>query len=449
MKISLNVRLITRVGGGCLALFIGLSGSTPATAGEWRPWLVQDHSQISVAGPPTDEVRSAEQAALDERAGSLDSPARHRVQYWNGGSVNNRWVQDVLVRHRKGPPSPFKSRTLWVLNVAIYDAVAIATNQKSRHQTGRPDSELNIVARPLTSGFPSARAAGNAAAAGVLAYLYPDEAAYFKARLEDAAEAQLDSGNYFPSDVEAGIALGKQVAEQVIEFAAKDNSDTEFDGERPAGPGFLQGEVFVYPTAGEWKTSVIDNVDDFLPPPPPGFDSAEMAKELETLKSMDRSIPSQISAWTNHGVASAYENWYKQVALAVFENGLSDDLVRTAHIYASISAANHDSILACFNAKYEYWLVRPAQLDESLQALFPNPPHPSYPAAHSCSSWSYATSLSHFFPEYADEVKQVAENAGISRLIAGIHYPSDHEAGTNLGVAVTREVLDFSQSLIQ
>ena len=43
------------------------------------------------------------------------------------------------------------------------------------------------------------------------------------------------------------------------------------------------------------------------------------------------------------------------------------------------------STVACWDAKYAYWAIRPFQLDPDVKTLFPTPNHPSYPAAHGAS----------------------------------------------------------------
>lgn len=61
------------------------------------------------------------------------------------------------------------------------------------------------------------------------------------------------------------------------------------------------------------------------------------------------------------------------------------------------------------------------------------PRHPAYPSGHSTYSAAASTVLAHFFPDQADEFKKLANNIGIARLWAGVHWPSDHTAGARLG----------------
>jgi membrane-associated phospholipid phosphatase len=69
------------------------------------------------------------------------------------------------------------------------------------------------------------------------------------------------------------------------------------------------------------------------------------------------------------------------------------------------------------------------------------PRHPSYPSGHSTYSGAASELLSYFFPDYREELDRLADNAGMARLWAGIHYRSDHINGLRLGRAVARLVI--------
>jgi membrane-associated phospholipid phosphatase len=79
------------------------------------------------------------------------------------------------------------------------------------------------------------------------------------------------------------------------------------------------------------------------------------------------------------------------------------------------------------------------------------PRHPAYPSGHSTYAGAASTILSFFFgndrtpgvfsnctmaSHVRDEMINMAENIGMARLWAGIHWRSDHEAGLKLGQVV-------------
>ena len=70
------------------------------------------------------------------------------------------------------------------------------------------------------------------------------------------------------------------------------------------------------------------------------------------------------------------------------------------------------------------------------------PRHPAYPSGHSTYSGAASELLSCFFPEAKDELDKLADNIGVARLWAGIHWRTDHINGMALGRTVARLVID-------
>ncbi|MDP9070572.1 MAG: vanadium-dependent haloperoxidase [Actinomycetota bacterium] len=70
------------------------------------------------------------------------------------------------------------------------------------------------------------------------------------------------------------------------------------------------------------------------------------------------------------------------------------------------------------------------------------PRHPAYPSGHSTYAGAASEILSYFFPDYTEEFDRLADNAGLARLWAGIHYRSDHVEGQKLGRCVARMVIE-------
>jgi len=70
------------------------------------------------------------------------------------------------------------------------------------------------------------------------------------------------------------------------------------------------------------------------------------------------------------------------------------------------------------------------------------PRHPAYPSGHSTYSGAASEIISWFFPQYREELDRLADNIGMARLWAGIHWRSDHVEGMKLGRTVARLVID-------
>lgn len=71
---------------------------------------------------------------------------------------------------------------------------------------------------------------------------------------------------------------------------------------------------------------------------------------------------------------------------------------------------------------------------------------PAYPGGHTTVYSAGCELLSFFFPDYTSEFDMMADNAGMARLWAGIHYRSDHEQGLKLGRCVARQVIKQLQA---
>ena len=83
--------------------------------------------------------------------------------------------------------------------------------------------------------------------------------------------------------------------------------------------------------------------------------------------------------------------------------------------------------------------------DNGLRLLPPRSPgtprHPAYPSGHSTTYAAGGELLAAFFPDLRAEFEQLADNAGVARLWAGIHYRSDHLWGMELGRCVAQHVI--------
>ena len=98
-----------------------------------------------------------------------------------------------------------------------------------------------------------------------------------------------------------------------------------------------------------------------------------------------------------------------------------------------MAVAEFDAIVACWDAKYAYWAMRPNQADPTITPLLTTPNHPSYPSAHACAMTAILSVIGSQFPAEAESMQRQAEEAGLSRLWGGIHFRSDIEAGSEIG----------------
>ncbi|MCC6456266.1 MAG: phosphatase PAP2 family protein [Caldilineaceae bacterium] len=424
-------------------------------AGEWETWVLASTDEVLPAAPPDQTATLAEIAELKALAEQRDAAAEALVAYWNAGAPSYRWILMAIAEHAQAQigPTPRLARGMALLNVAVYDATVAAWDAKYTYNRPRPsdvDSELTTLIDPPNSpSYPSEHAVVAGAASTILSYLFPDRADAFAAKAEEAAQSRLLAGVQYPSDVEAGMELGRAVAEQVIARAMTDGSDVQWDGTMPTGAGYWTGENPVQPGSGLWKTWVLTSGDQFRPPPPPAYDSEQMQIELEALKTFTPTFATTAAAYFWQSPSGAFPYTYGTTSRLLFENGLDANPPRAAHLYAAMSVAQYDAFVGCYDAKYTYWSMRPFQIDPELKSLFPAPNFPSYPSAHSCQTSAVVTVLGSFFPADAEAIMKVAEETGNSRMWAGIHFQSDVDAGFALGKSVGELVVERAEQMMQ
>jgi hypothetical protein len=199
----------------------------------------------------------------------------------------------------------------------------------------------------------------------------------------------------------------------------------------------------VEPTAGKWRILSLPDPRLLRLPAPPADDSDVTRSELAELITLTHNRTpediEQILHWSTNE-ASPCTHW---VAVA-------DELIRlykvtppaAARIQSLLNEAIYSSLIAAWANKFVYLRPRPNQLDSMIDvSVIPVPQHPSYPAGHSSVAGAAAKVLKHFFPEEAARFTALAEESGLSRLKAGIHYRSDHTAGLKLGRVVAHRIL--------
>jgi membrane-associated phospholipid phosphatase len=341
------------------------------------------------------------------------------------------------------------------VSMAIHDATVAAWNAKQAYRRARPpaaDAAIHSrVPMPPSSSYPSDYAATAAAAAAVMAYLAPAEAAYFQSLAEEAGRSRLSAGVEYPSDYFAGVELGRRVAEQVIAKARADGSDSVWTGAVPTGRCNWTGANPGNAAAAGWRPLLLSSPSEFRPAPPPPCDSPEVQDQLAAVRNFPRGLTTanlQTNAralyWqTPEGVFP----WaFVQLNRWILEDKFELNPPAAARAYALLGAVGYDAFIASQDGKFAYWYPRPAQLDQSVAPLFPAPNFPSYPSNHSTFSTARAAMLAHLFPGRADFIRALGKEAGDSRIWAGIHFEMDNEAGVKLGRSVAQKFIEWAEN---
>lgn len=167
-----------------------------------------------------------------------------------------------------------------------------------------------------------------------------------------------------------------------------------------------------------------------LPPPPIAGSRKERAELDELLRIQARRTPQQV----------ARARLDAKIDVLVFAaalgrpRGLSAaDLPRTLALFREI-AADESAILG--PAKREFARPRPFTVEARLRPVVAAPRSQSYPSGH--ATWAYTTALvlADMVPERRRQLLERANEFAYDRNVAGVHYPSDVEAGRVAGTAL-------------
>ena len=448
---------------GLLALFPAWSetaGQIEPNAGNWKTWVISSGKDYRVPPPPDAAATQSELQWLKGflAASQADQNIPPQITYWDAGSPAYRWIDLVTNRLLAGQlvlpghnPLDSPVRIFAYLATAMYDATVAAWDSKYAYNRPRP-SEADPTIKstlpvPRSPSYPSEHAATAAAAAEVLAYFFPADAATYRSLAEEAARSRVFAGLQFPSDYSAGMDLGRQVAARVIEKAKADGFDTVWTGTVPTGKCMWVGTNPLNVTGPSWKPFLLSSASEFRPPPPPACDSPTMVAQVADVRNFPRSpaaFATNERAFYYQSLEGAQTFHYRYANQWIAEDKLDQNAPRAARVYALLATSMWDSAIASQDGKFTYWYLRPHMLDPAIVPLFPVPNFPSYPSNHSTLSTLRGEILAYLFPTRADFARSLGKQAGDSRIWAGIHYEIDNQAGVQLGKAIAQKYLDWA-----
>ena len=288
------------------------------------------------------------------------------------------------------------------------------------------------------------RGAVGGASARVLGVLFPAAADQLALMLEELGS---NPGGSVHPHYRRGIAAGRAEAESVVQHLQNDGFTAQWDGTVPVGPGkWIPTSL---PPAGVMLGSVtpwlLASGSQFRPAPPPEYRSAAFDIDAAEVVSLSQSRTEAQLAFAKYwdfsaGTPTPIGYWNGTAAGYIANHGL--DEAAATKVFALMHAAVFDALIGCWDAKYHYWLLRPSQAVEGVDLAFNVPNFPAYPSGHSCASASAAKVLTYFFPGRASELAKMVEDAGLSRILAGIHYRFDVTAGQQLGDRVAEWALE-------
>jgi len=391
-----------------------------------------------------------------ESAAAQDNP----VIQWNKALL-------AIVRTPGAQPATVHpTRSFAVMHAAMYDAVNAID--------GTHDPYLVRLER--ISSHASQDAAAASSAHEVLMALYPTHQTTIDAQL-DQSLTQIPDG----ADKAEGIAIGKAVADALLDLRSDDNSSASpvryVFGDAPGDyqstpPNFPNQPVFTH-----WSRVTpfaLRRANQFRPGPPPALTSTEYTQDFIEVKSLGIANSTSVTAdqgFTGKFWNGAIQNYWNEIAQTAAQSRQLTT-AQSARLFALLNITLADGVIAFYDAKYTYNFWRPVTAIRSADSNTINPlttsdptwlpevgktaADPSYPGAHAVISAGGASVLRSFFGSNEfqlpvtsevvpgvvrtfDSIAAAQQEASLSRVFAGVHFRTDEEAGDRLG----RDIADF------
>lgn len=380
-----------------------------------------------------------------------------------------------LVRHTATFSPPVASRGMGYIGVAAYETVASG------------DASMTSLAGQVTGLTPvPAREAGAVydEAVALQAVLSASVATYFSntgpsgqramAAMTRTLAKQVAEG--VPADVVArSAAYGQAVATHIHDWSLTDggavieNMGFPYEYTLTEGPAHWvptsvvrQQQAPLLPNWGKNRPFVMPAGSSCPLPPPPEYSedpssefykqALEVAEVKATLTDEQRMIA---RFWSDDPMLSSTPpgHWIS-IAMQILERDKADT-AQWVDVMARLGMVVSDSFIGCWQAKFEYDLLRPVTyirrvIDPKWEPLLITPPFPEYPSGHSTQSGAAASVLTALYGEdfaFADATHlddslppreyasfwAAAEEAGISRLYGGIHFRAAIDRGLDQG----------------
>jgi hypothetical protein len=286
-------------------------------------------------------------------------------------------------------------------------------------------------------------------------------------------------GSMVPGDVaSASERFGRAVGDHVASWIASDGY-AEILGlpyEPPVGPGLWERTPpnFGFALEPYWervRPMALPSADFCAPPPPVPYSTEEGSEFYEQAMVVYQTsqevgdLEREIALfWRDNpdgttGLPSGH--WMLIACIAIADLGL--DLAKAAEVLAMVGISLADGFTSCWTEKYRTNLLRPVtyirnHIDPNWASFVNSPAFPEYTSGHSVGSGAAAGTLTALLGDlpfdddsgmpYGRETyryasfTEAAQEAAISRLYGGIHYPMAIDVGLEQGARVSRVVRD-------
>jgi membrane-associated phospholipid phosphatase len=399
----------------------------------------------------------------------------HAAAY--SSEVIDKWatVQLWLMRNATGIPNHAFSRHFAYTGIAAFESLApgLTGTTKHWHEKWNGLTGLPSFTHAKNYYYP---ANANAALAAINRAMFPNANAADKAvidSLENALKQEfLQKQN--PQLIETSEQFGKAVATAVFNWAETDgykNASAPYTVPSGAGLWKPTPPTFAAPITPYWgnnRNIISGSTNNTNPAAPPAYSTEaaspfyQMVKQVyDVSQTLTEDQKAMAIFWRDVPGATSPGHWLSILQQVMRQKTTSLD--KAALSYALTGTGINDALITCFKAKYQINLVRPVTYIREVMGLtgwvsfIGTPAHPEYPSAHSSLSAAAAEVMTKLFgnvqsftdrtydylgyaPRTYSSFKAIGEEAGQSRLYAGIHYEVAIKAGLIHGDKVAENI---------
>ena len=357
---------------------------------------------------------------------------------------------EIVVAAKLGTPPA--NRVLAIVQTAVYEATNAITKRY-------PESGPPLEAAPGAS-VDAAVAAANRA---TLAQLVPSQQMAIDAAYQ-AALAMLTDG---PAKT-AGIAAGEKAAAAILASRADDGYSTGETYRPHTTPGaYVPTVIPVYSQWPQRKPWLMTSPSQYRPGPPPTLASELWERDYNEIKAIGSKGSTRRTA-DQTAIARFWESTMPTIYHGVVRSVAAvpgREVTQNARLFAAVTQAMDDAVIAIFDAKYHYNFWRPitairngdidgnnaTERDAAWVPYIDTPMHPEYPCAHCIVASTVGTVLqaeigagptpvltttsdtamgaTRSWTKISDFIQEVAN----ARIYDGVHYRTSTEVGTAMG----------------
>jgi hypothetical protein len=365
----------------------------------------------------------------------------------------NTKVGEIMVDAKLGAPPA--ARAISIIQTAVYEAANAITKRY-------PATGLQLEAVQGASLDAAVAAANFATLTKLIPAQQPAIDAAYQAALAKIADSAAKT---------AGVAVGEKAAASLLALRAEDGASAA-ESYRPQTVAGVYTPT-VIPVTPQWpkrKPWLMASPAQFRPGLPPTLNSEVWARDYNEVKTVGGKISArrtaeqtEIARFWEATLPPIYHGIVRSVA-----NQPGRDATQNARLFAAVTQAADDALIAVFDAKYHYNFWRPmtairngdidnndaTERDPSWMSFIDTPMHPEYPCAHcilgaaigtvlqaeigngpapTLTTTSYtAKGAARSWKKVEDFMQEVAD----ARVYDGVHYRNSTVVGMAMGKQV-------------